>query len=89
MKYRELLKRGKEVIEEMKIPHKVNRAEKQMELEVIDRESDLADKEFALENAKGADPINVKEIIRLTDEVDSIKRDLKIVNSVKKELFGK
>lgn len=85
--YQDLLKKGKEAIEASKIPFKVRKAEKQLEVKIIELESQVADLELQMAEAESKDPLDFDSILKATNNLELKKRELKIAEDLKERLF--
>lgn len=87
MKYKELIAKTKELIEKAQVPFKNAKTEKELELKIIEVESEIATQEFKVEEQKSKHPIDWNIIIDGIDELDLKKRKLKLLNQLQQELF--
>ena len=87
MKYSELLKKSKEAINLIKVPFKVKKAKKSLELKIAEAEDEISDGDLAVQEEKSSHPPNWDRIIDKTDERDLLARKLKLLNELKDELF--
>ncbi len=87
MKYADLLKLGKDAVDAIKAPFKVQKAKKNLESKVIDVEQSIAEAELDVQNAKAKDPIDLDTIVDKIDELDLKKRKLGQLEALQKELF--
>lgn len=85
--YEKLLAYGKQAIEAVERPFKVAAEMKNLELKIINLESEIATKQVGINSMKAEYPINWDKLIKQVDEVELAKRKLKQLESLKDELF--
>jgi hypothetical protein len=87
-KYKELLKLAKDKVDEIKIPFKEKKAQKNLELRIIEVESEIADHESLIQKTiTDYDEINWDNVLNAVNNKDLAERKLKQLNSLKDELF--
>ncbi len=86
-KYSELLKKGKEALDLLKIPFEVRKAEKDLEKEIITLEQAIAELDMKIQETKSTRPLVLKTILNAIDEKDLKVRELKLAEALQKELF--
>lgn len=85
--YRDLLKKTKEAIADAQVPFKVKKEQKQLELKIIELESEIAKNELTIEEQKSANPINWDKLINAINERDLNNRKLTQLKALSTELF--
>lgn len=85
--YRDLLKKTKEAIADAQVPFKVKKEQKQLELKIIELESEIAKNELTIEEQKSANPINWDKLINAMNERDLNNRKLTQLEALSTELF--
>ena len=86
-KYSEMLKLGKEKLNEMIAPLRANEMKKQAELEICKLESQVAEYEQKVHESLSEYPINFKNIMSALDQVDLTKRRLDQFTKIHREMF--
>ena len=86
-KYSDLLSLGKEALDAVQKPFKVLKAKKDLEKEIISVEQAIAEQDLKISEAKGAHPINLRNILDCIDKKDLLERDLKLAKELQEELF--
>lgn len=87
MKYKDLILKSKELLDEIKAPFIARKAEKTLELRIVEYEQKIAESEELVENEKSKNPIDFDSIINSLDQKDINKRRLSQLEELKKELF--
>lgn len=88
-KYKEYLKMAKEAVDTAMIPFKVRKAEKSLELRIIEVESEIATREVNIQNiVTEKDELNFDSIINAIDSKELLERKLKQLNELKVQLFN-
>lgn len=86
--YKNLIGLAKEVKEQIQIPFKVKKAEKDLEQKILDVEQKIAEANCTIEEKKCIYPADWDAIIKAIDNKDLLERKLTQLNDLKKELFG-
>jgi hypothetical protein len=87
MKLSELLKAGKEKIEDLKVPFKVKEAKLGLETKINAIELKIAEGENAVQEEKSKFPLDYDKIIKKMDEKELLQRQLKQLQALQSELF--
>ena len=87
MKYTKLLKMCKEKISESLAPLKANEMHRKADLEIAKLDSEIAQKEFLVSEAKAEYPIDFNKIINAMDEVEFAKLNLERMKEIVEDLF--
>jgi hypothetical protein len=85
--YKEVLKMGKEKLEETLIPVRANKAKKQAELEMCDLEEKLATKTAEIAELCSAKELNFKKIIEAQDELGLLERKKTQYQNILDQMF--
>jgi len=86
-KYKELLEESKEVKEANQVPFKVEKSQKELEIEILDIKGSLIGLELAIVKAKGEYPLNLDGILEAIDNKLLEERRLEQAELLLKELF--
>lgn len=86
--YRELLAKTKEAIADIERPFKVRKEQKNLEMEIIKLEQQLAKDDLTLTEQKSANPIEWNKLIDAIDSKELNERKLKQLKDLEQELFG-
>jgi hypothetical protein len=86
--YKYLIGITKELKEKAQIPFKVKKAEKDLEMKVLEVEQAIAEEDVAIEEAKYEYPAKWDTIIDKIDKKELLARKLNQLNTLKAELFG-
>jgi hypothetical protein len=87
-KYKDLLKLAKDKVDELKIPFKTKKAQKNLELKIIEIESEIADHENNIQKVfTENDEINWDTVIDAINKKDLAERKLGQLEALKEELF--
>lgn len=88
--YKEYLGMVEEAIEKAKIPFKVRKAEKEIELKIITAESDVASLESNLQALiSSKEDLNISNILNTIDDIELAERKVRKLNELKDTLFPK
>lgn len=87
MKYSERIAQSEEQKVSSSLEFEVRSAKLQIESAILNKERSLSDVERAVEQAKGRIPFDVKAVLDQVDKSDIIKRDIKNLKALLKELF--
>ena len=82
-----LLKSSSDVKKAIKVPFQVRKDKKALESWIIDKESEIADHELAIEEIKSSDNFDPDKILDLSDELELKKRRLEQGQQLLKEMF--
>lgn len=85
---KDLLSKGKEALEAIKLPFKIRSERKNLEQWILDKETKIAELEYKIQEAKGKDEIKVDDILDKIDELDLLKRRLKQGEELMVELYS-
>ncbi len=86
--YKDYLGMAKEIADKAMIPFKVRKAEKALELRIIEVEADIASKEVAIQTlVTEKTEINYDDLINAIDRKELQDRKLKQLNELKEQLF--
>jgi hypothetical protein len=85
--YREALKLGKEKLKEALVPIRVNRAQKQAELEMCKLDEKVAVKEAALHEECCKEEVNFPNIIEMQDDLALLERRRAQYQKILDEMF--
>lgn len=86
--YANLLAKTKEAIADIERPFKVRKEQKNLEMEIIKLEQQLAKDELTLTEQKSANPIEWSTLIDAIDSKELNERKLKQLQNLEQELFG-
>ena len=86
--YKQLLELGKEAIADIERPFKVRKEQKNLEMEIIKLEQQLAKDDLTLTEQKSANPIDWNKLIDAIDSKELNERKLKQLKNLEQELFG-
>lgn len=87
--YSEVLKMGKEALEESLVPIRTNRAKKQAELEMCDLEEKIATQESKVAELCRSKDLNFKRIIDAQDELALLLRRKEQYQEILSQMFPK
>ena len=87
--YKEILKMGKEKVDEALAPARANRARKQAELEIAKMEESVASQEAKIFELCSSKEIDFNKIIEAQDKYALTERKIKQFNQIIKEMFPK
>ncbi|HPR92060.1 MAG TPA: hypothetical protein PLR64_02285 [Candidatus Dojkabacteria bacterium] len=85
---KDLLSKGKEALEAIKLPFKIRSERKTLEQWILEKETRIAELEYKIQEAKGNDEIKVDGILDMIDELDLLKRRLKQGQELMVELYS-
>ena len=85
---KDLLSKGKEALEAIKLPFKIRSERKTLEQWILEKETRIAELEYKIQEAKGKDEIKVDGILDMIDELDLLKRRLKQGQELMVELYS-
>lgn len=85
--YKDLLNKGKEVIDAIELPFKIKKEEKNLEMEILKVEQQIAKDELTVQEEKSRFPINWTKVIDAIDDLNINKRKLQTLLSLEEELF--
>lgn len=87
--YKEYLKLAKDGIDTLQLPFKVKKAEKALELKIVELESSIATKEVAIQELlTDKDELKWDNIIDAIDDKELEERKLGQLNDLKDQLFA-
>lgn len=86
--YEQLLAKGKDAIAAIKLPFKVRKEKKNLEMKILEQEQQLATYELAIQEQKSKHPINWNVLIKAIDGKAINERKLKQLQDLETELFG-
>jgi len=86
--YKNLIALAKEAKEKIQIPFKVAKAEKELEMKILEVEQQIAEANLTIEESKCEYPAQWDTIINRIDKKDLLDRKLKQLITLKKELFS-
>ena len=87
--YKDLLAKTKEAIADIERPFKVRKEQKNLEMEIIKLEQQLAKDDLTLTEQKSANPIEWNKLIDAIDSKELNERKLKQLQNLEAELFEK
>lgn len=67
--------------------YKADQAKLQLQSDLLETQRLLGEKKQALEEAKGASPLNTQTIVTLAGEVDGLEKGVEYLKNLSKELF--
>ena len=85
--YTKLIGAAKEVLEATQIPFRVARAEKDLEMEILKIQQEVAEGDVYINEEKSKYPTNWGEIIKKIDKKELLERKLKQLQNLQVELF--
>jgi hypothetical protein len=85
--YKELISKGKDVIAAIELPFKVKEQQKNLEMEILKIEQQIAKDELTIQEQKSKHPVDWKKLIDSIDDLDLNKKRLSQLNNLEKELF--
>ena len=85
--YKEALRMGKDKLDAMLVPVKVNRAKKQAELEMCKLDEAIATKAAELHKVCCSEDVNFNNIIELQDEISLLERKRSQYEKILSEMF--
>ena len=86
-KYIDLIKASKEVLDDIKAHFIAKKNEKQLEMEILKIEEQIADRELKVQSAKSDKEVVWSKVGEAIDELELLKRRLKQFQALKEELF--
>ncbi len=86
--YKELISKGKEVIEALELPFKVKKEHKNLEMKILELEQEIAKDQLTIQEQKSASPVDWNKLIDAIDKEALNERKLKQLQDLEKELFG-
>lgn len=86
--YKELLGKGKEAIAALELPFKVKKERKNLEMRILDLESQLAKDDLTIQEQKSTCPINWDKLVSALDNKALNDRKLSQLKALETELFG-
>ena len=84
----DLLRKAKEVIEEINLPFKINKEKKQLEIWILTKEERIASMEQKIQELKTSKELNIDTLLSNVDSLDLEKRKLKQDTDLLKELYS-
>lgn len=84
----DLLRKAKEVIEEINLPFKINKEKKQLEIWILTKEERIASMEQKIQELKTSKELNIDTLLSNVDSLDLEKRKLKQGTDLLKELYS-
>lgn len=85
--YEDLLKMGKDAVDALQRPFKVKKEHKNLELKILELESQIAKDDLAIQEQKSANPIDWDTLINAINKKDLNERKLKQLRSLELEMF--
>ena len=86
--YKDLLKLGKDAIAEIELPFKVKKEQKNLEMQILELEQQIAKDELTIQEQKTKSPISWDSLINALDNKAINERKLVQLESLEKELFS-
>ena len=86
--YKDLLKLGKDAIAEIELPFKVKKEQKNLEMQILELEQQIAKDELTIQEQKTKSPINWDSLTNALDNKAISERKLGQLESLEKELFS-
>ena len=86
--YKQLLSKGKEAIEAIQLPFKVEKEHKQLEMKILELKQVMASDALTVQEQKSACPVNWDKLIDAIDHQAINERKLKQLQELEKELFS-
>lgn len=86
--YAQFLAKGKDAIDAMELPFKVRKEKKQLELLIVELESDLSKAELTIVKEQSTHPINWDNLLAALDSRDLKERKLKQYKELEDKLFN-
>lgn len=87
MKYIDLIKMAKEVIEDVKAPFIAKKNELSLQGEINEIESKIADADLKIQTEKSSKEVNWKTVRKAIDEKALLERELNQMKELQEELF--
>lgn len=87
MKYIDLIKKGKEALDAIKAPFIAAKAEKDLEVKILDIQQKIAESDLTIQEEKSKNPTNWDLVVDKLDNKDLLGRSLKQLQELKEELF--
>lgn len=87
-RYKDILKMGKEKVDETMAPIRAMRARKQAELEMAKLDEQIASKEAAIHEACTQKEVNFEKVIELQNDLALTERKKKQYQKILDEMFG-
>ncbi len=85
--YKNLISKGKEIIEAIELPFKVKKEEKNLEMKILELEQQIAKDELTVQQQKSTNPVDWNKLIDAIDNLELSNRKLKQLNALYEELF--
>jgi hypothetical protein len=85
--YKDLLSKGKEAIEAIQLPFKVEKEKKHLEMKILELKQTMATDALTVQEQKSACPVNWDKLIEAIDAEAMNKRKLKQLEDLENELF--
>ncbi len=85
--YKDLLSKGKEVIEALELPFKVKKEQKNLEMKILELEQEIAKDQLTIQQQKSACPVEWNKLIEAIDKEALNSRKLKQLQELEKEMF--
>ena len=86
--YKDLLKLGKDAIAEIELPFKVKKEQKNLEMQILELEQQIAKDELTIQEQKTKSPINWDSLVSALDNKAINERKLGQLLELEKELFS-
>lgn len=87
LSYAELLAKGKEALDALKLPFVAKKAHKDLEVKILDIEQAIAQAELTIQEQKSANPANWDKIIDAIDDKCLLDKRLAQLKELEEELF--
>lgn len=85
--YKDLLKMGKDAVEDLERPFKVRKEKKNLEMKILELEQQIAKDELTIQEQKSKSPIDWDKLIDAIDALGLSQRKLEQLSALEKELF--
>ena len=86
-KYIDLIKSSKEILDDIKAHFIAKKNEKQLEMEILKIEEQIADRELKVQSAKSDKEVVWNKVGEAIDDLELLRRRLKQFQALKEELF--
>ena len=86
--YKDLLKLGKDAIAEIELPFKVKKEQKNLEMQILELEQQIAKDELTIQEQKTKSPISWDALVNALDNKAINERKLAQLIELENELFG-
>jgi len=86
--YKQLLSKGKEAIEAIQLPFKVEKEYKQLEMKILELKQVMASDALIVQEQKSTCPVNWDKLIDAIDNKAINERKLSQLQELEKELFS-